>query len=319
LEFPSVRIVLIGNVAAHSTESCYAKAFETLGHQCEVIDSWLGSKPSFAKHFVITRFPRARFVASSLRRDRGIHRRVSDFSPHVIIVFKGESISNNLLKALTDDYSVSLFYPDAYRYLGLLRGRASQFEAIFTAANNKAKYSELGAKRVYTIPWACETGFHRRIELPRKYDVAFFGSPYMRRYRILRSLRRVEVFGSHWILPAGEHHHPVYDEDFVQTINASKINLNIQHPTDFLADAPSWRVFEVAGSGGFLLSDDIPSLRTYFPRVVTFRDIADLKDTIDWFLGNPNEAEEVSRSMHDICHEKHTFERRGESIVDLLG
>ncbi|MGC9178519.1 MAG: glycosyltransferase family protein, partial [Conexivisphaera sp.] len=46
-------------------------------------------------------------------------------------------------------------------------------------------------------------------------------------------------------------------EEYVRLINGATVNLNVHHPSDVEADAPNTRVFEVAGSGGLLLSDRV--------------------------------------------------------------
>lgn len=45
-----------------------------------------------------------------------------------------------------------------------------------------------------------------------------------------------------------------------------------------MADAPNMRTFEVACMGGFLLTEDMESLKRLLPRIVTYKNIEDLNE-----------------------------------------
>ncbi len=73
---------------------------------------------------------------------------------------------------------------------------------------------------------------------------------------------------------------PARGEEYVRLINEAIVNLNVHHPSDLEADAPNMRVFEVAGSGGLLLSDHVPSIHRYFARdeVGTYEDLEETRE-----------------------------------------
>jgi spore maturation protein CgeB len=80
------------------------------------------------------------------------------------------------------------------------------------------------------------------------------------------------------------------------------MNLNVHHPSDVKADAPNMRVFEVAGSGGLLLSDRVPSIHRYFG--------------VKYYLENPGVAEEMGKRAAERCRRKHTYAHRARTLLE---
>ena len=91
----------------------------------------------------------------------------------------------------------------------------------------------------------------------------------------------------------------------MRTINETKINLNLQAKISVKADAPTMRTFEIAGCGGFQLSDYMPSIKTCFPMLPTFRNVVELKELIEYYLENDSERWEIAEKCMEICH--HSF------------
>lgn len=313
-----MKIVFVGSDVQFTTEYFYAKSMRKLGHDVSIIPQYpLGSHQTLTRALATrTGSLRKLFVSQTL--GKSIVNKIQSIHPDIVIVFKGELLSDSSIELICSEYSTFLFYPDAYRYQSLLRGRLSWFQGVISQSNNTSLYKEMRAKRIFVIPWACDVSFHRFKSLDKTYDVSFFGSPYLNRYLTLRKLRSVDIFGPYWFLPPGKLHTPVYGEAYITAINQSKINLNIQHPSDIVADAPSWRIFEVAGCGGFILSDELPSIKRYFPDIVTFKDHRDLKEKIGWYLENEIDRVEIAEAMRELCYAKHTFDIRSEQLFSLI-
>lgn len=313
-----MRIAMIGNPHGMSAEMFYSQAFKTLGHSVLLLDQYGGTQWPLVARLLVTRTRIFRPALHFASNNENVSKGVEQFDPDVVIVFKGELLSAALLKELGSRNHFVLFYPDAYRYTALLRGRVSRFEMVFTHAHNHQLFSRLGARRVETIAWACDPGFHRQLSCPQVYDTSFIGSPYLIRWRIIRQLPETHVFGPYWVLKPSINHPPVFGNDFVRVINQTKVNLNIQHPLDVIARAPTWRIFEVAGCGGFLLSSEVPPLSDMLPEVVTFRSISDLKDKVAYYLKHEDERQDVGGRLRRVCIEKHTFVHRARQILACL-
>jgi spore maturation protein CgeB len=97
------------------------------------------------------------------------------------------------------------------------------------------------------------------------------------------------------------------------------VNLDVHHPSDVEADAPNMRVFEVAGSGGLLLSDDLPSIHRYFgPREVdTFRDPGEMREKAIQYLDDPELADETGSRAAARCRSEHTYVHRARALLEM--
>jgi len=105
-------------------------------------------------------------------------------------------------------------------------------------------------------------------------------------------LSDIHVFGDYWF--GFKNRHPaVYGEDYVKTINTTKINLNLQAQVSVTAYVRTMRTFGVAGCRGFQISDYMPSIKKYLPEIVTFRDLKELKELISYYLENEEERSEI--------------------------
>ena len=316
-----MKIAIVGSNSPFTTEYFYARAFESLGHKVAIVDQYSGlfvGRKRFLYRLILTRASGIRDIFESEFVNEIVVKQIRNEHPDIVIIFKGEALSKQSISQISSEFSTFLFYPDAYRYQSLLKGRINSFECVFTHSINHSLYYKLGARRVITIPWACDPGFHRKIKTRKLYDVVFMGSPYLNRYVYLRKLDSVHIFGSYWIIVPGIKHETVLGDNFIRIINQSKINLNIQHPTDSNADAPTWRIFEVAGCGGFILSSHIPSLNAYFPDIVTFKNPDDMVSKALWYIDNESERDEISQSLMERCRKYHTFVKRAEEMLSVF-
>ena len=297
-----LKILIVGREAPYNAEFFYKKAFTNLGNNVFLINAYAGIKYPLMSRIIHTRTNFFKFTLGNLWINKHLQTSVDEIDPDVIIFFKGEMISTKILSELSSNRSIYLFYPDTYKFPSLLRGRLVHFKTIYTASNNKGLYYNMGARKVVTVPWACDPDFHRKIQIRKKYDASFIGTAYIERRRIIRSLKDVDVFGDFWYGFAKNAHKAVSGEDFIRTINQSFINLNLQAKVSVLANAPTMRTFEIAGCGGFQISDFMPSLKKYFANIPTFYDTKELKDLISYFLDNKSEAYEIAHKNMETCY-----------------
>ena len=313
-----MRILIVGREAPYSAEFFYKKAFSDFGNEVFLINSYTGIKNPFLYRIIHTHTNFFKFTLSDLWINRNLETRIDEIDPDAIIFFKGDMISTKVISELSNNRSIYLFYPDTYKFPLLLSGRLPYFNAIYTASNNIGPYYNMGARKVVTVPWACDPNFHRKIEIEKKYNTTFIGTAYIERRRIIRNLEDVDVFGDFWYGFGKNAHKSVNGEDFIRTINQSRINLNLQAKISVLADAPTMRTFEIAGCGGFQISDSMPSLKKYFPILPTFEDISELKDLINYYLENPGDSEEIALKTMEICHSSYKYTDAAQTIISNL-
>ena len=155
-------------------------------------------------------------------------------------------------------------------------------------------------------------GFDRNIYefnnmIEKDIDILFCGNITKRRQNILSSINN--VFKVNVVSK-------IYGKEVCDLFNRSKIVLNI-HADDFL-DTET-RVFEVIGSGGFLLTEklSLDSPLKNMIHYVEFENIQELLWRINYYL-NSNEYRSVVSTHGYLESTNHTYDTRAMEIVQKL-
>ncbi len=99
----------------------------------------------------------------------------------------------------------------------------------------------------------------------------------------------------------------------------SRINLNITLRS--IQHAIPLRVYDILGSGGFLMSNFQHDLAYHFvpgEDFVYFESKKDLLDKIDYYLTNENERIEIANNAHRKIQNQHTFDVRVMEIIEFV-
>lgn len=314
-----MKIIIIGRLTDYNAEFFYAKYLRKLGLEVEILDMFQGIHYRMLRSIIHSRTKLFRFALKGLYINKNAYNYIRELSPDAIIVFRGELVSKTLLKSLRDNFHVYLFYPDVFKFLNSISDRLYLYDTVFSAANVHQRYMDLGAKNVVTIPWACDPEFHRFIpSVPKLYEASFIGTAYIERRRKLRSLKNVQIFGNYWFGFSNRNHGPVTGEEYVLTINRSFININLQAQASVIGDAPTMRTFEIAGCRGFQISENMRSIKEYFPRMPTFRDCKELKELVNYYNNNISEAEDIALNNQLICYKRFTYEEASKRILSII-
>ena len=175
--------------------------------------------------------------------------------------------------------------------------------------------------------WACNRYAYDRRATDLEYDVTFVGQRYGDRPKIISALRKVGVdvrcWGYGWDEGRLDH------ESMVRTFGASRINLNLSNSWGGrwrrrrpIVSQIKARVFEVPGSGGFLLTESVPHLENYFDldaELATFRGTDDLVGKVQFWLSNEGRRVETAAAAYRRVHKEHTYDRRFEEIFAAAG
>jgi spore maturation protein CgeB len=314
-----MKIIIIGRLAEYNAEFFYVKYLKKLGIEVEIIDMFQGIHYRFLRSIIHSRTRLFRVALKGLYVNRDLVAYIRDLNPDAIIVFRGELISKPTLESFRENFHVYLFYPDVFKFLGSISDRLYLYDAVFTAANFHQPYIDHGAKKVITVHWACDPEFHRFItNVPKIFNVTFIGTAYPERRRIIRYLKNVEVFGNYWWGFGERNHKAVKGLGYIQTINKSFINLNLQTKASIVGDAPTMRTFEIAGCRGFQISDYMPSIKQYLPRMPTYIDLNNLMELIDYYSDNVSEAEDIAMDNQLICYKKFTYETTSKLLLSIV-
>ena len=249
-------------------------------------------------------------------------RKIDEFRPDLLISLKGESLLTSTIKNARSNFGVKtcLWYPDDPRFFNsLAKHIAPHYDAIYTYSNKAIElYKSIGIDRVSRLPFACDPEIHRAPEVERERNgrAVFVGTFSYKRYRFIRKLIKnglpVDIVGPYWNRFIGKNviSNGVYGKHMADLFQRYSVCINIHQNLDY---GPNMRTFEVAGSAGFLLSDDSEDIAKFFAagkEIVLYRDINDATDKIKMTLKGEIDINTISRNAYRRCQSEHTYDER---------
>ena len=225
---------------------------------------------------------------------------------HLMLVFKGSGIPPELIRQVR--CPAVLWYQDDVFTTG--HGRrdiaynASAFDVVYSFDREALEeYRKHSVRDARWLPLAMSPAVHRKMYLPKKYDVSFVGTLFPNRKQLIERLRkRFDVFVAR-----------AYMDEMVKIFNESKIVLNVGvGPTGIQS-----RVFEALGCGSFLLTNEIPESSRLFEdrkHLVYFNE-ENIEDLIAYYLEHEDEREEIALNGYLEAHAKHTYDHRAEHLI----
>ena len=264
---------------------------------------------------------------------------VKRYNPEIVLVLMGENIFAQTVRKIREKGIVcvnwmldTIFVPGRAEFLKLMQG---VYDRIFIVDSTDilphAGVAQDGS--IATLPLACFPAVHRRLNLSEKElrfygsEVAFVGTVTLPRQRILESLSEfnLKIWGR-WkqespILKRYYQGQDVYAQEAVKIYNASKIIIDIHgfFESGKVMHNVTPRVFEVPACGGFLLTNDICQLRTFYKvgeEMIVYRDIAELKRLIRYYLDHPAQRQVIANVGHEMAHQ-HTYAQRLEQLLAI--
>ncbi len=111
-----------------------------------------------------------------------------------------------------------------------------------------------------------------------------------------------------------------YGTELAAIYASSSINLNIT--SSQMPSAVNQRVFDVPIAGGFLLSDDQSDMSELFEldkEAICYDSIESCVDKSEYFVAHESERIAISSSARKRILAHHTYDKRAEAILDILG
>ena len=122
---------------------------------------------------------------------------------------------------------------------------------------------------------------------------------------------KIVCFGEGWENP------PVFREHLVDIYCKSHIVLNFCR----LGTGFSIRVFQVMGTGAFLLTEYCQDLEHFFEPSIHldwFRDYNELLEKIRYHLANKKEAEQIGKQGAELVHNEYSWEKIMKQIMNIV-
>jgi len=190
---------------------------------------------------------------------------------------------------------------------------------------NIPKYEKYGHKNVILTQWGSNPNNFYPTEAEKKIDVSLIGLAYKPRPEWIKYLVdngiTVKVFGKGW------NKYPdlknIYGgflsgENFLNTINKTKINLNFGWNSDDGALQVKGRTFEFGILKAFQITNYNPNLNDYFTEdhdIVYFRTERDLLEKVKYYLEKEEERNRIAKNCYENVIQNHTWEKR---FIDIF-
>ena len=113
---------------------------------------------------------------------------------------------------------------------------------------------------------------------------------------------------------------PLYGIEMFKALSKSKIGFN-SHGGVAGEYAANVRLFEVSGVGSCLLTDHKKNIADFFTpdkEVVTYKSAEECIEKVNWLLTHPKEMKEIALAGQKRTLREHTFERRAESLNEII-
>jgi spore maturation protein CgeB len=187
---------------------------------------------------------------------------------------------------------------------------------------------------VYFLPECCNPAWHRRVEVSEKdlakygCDIALAGNCYYYRLKMIEGLSAFDlrIWGgsiARWLdhpMLKFHAHHYVAELEKAKAFLAAKIVLNTF--THKETDGVNCRLFEATGCGGFVLTENRPTIKDFFTpgkEVAVFNSREELLDQVRYYLAHPEEREKIAGRGYERTHRDHTYEARLRKLLAIVG
>ncbi len=206
-------------------------------------------------------------------------------------------------------WAVDVHLESSMRHLRLM---APRYDFVFTPVTKAADEFNKKGIHAYWLGHACDPEIHRKLDLPKKYDLAFVGTEGgIPRKFYLQELR--ERYPKSFI---GQAPHTQMSEIYSQ----AKIGFNLAVRDECF----TMRCFEILSCGALLLmhrvADESGERLGYQNGVhyVEFTSPAELFDAIEYYLKHDHEREKIARAGYELTVSKHRYVDRVKEMLKIM-
>lgn len=328
-------------------------ALMRLGYETEVFDfresqylkSPLGTylKKAIKKFYS---FPRTQLQFTKSLQDEKMNKtllcKVNQFRPDVMLVLMGDGIFPETLDeikklgVITANWFTDTAIDPRRERVTFIKNISSHYDYFFVYDNIAVLDSiKIDSPCVESIPLACDPEIHKSIicteQEKKEYgsQICFVGSLDLTRENLLVSLTDFDLgIWGNWqkenpaLMRFYKRKH-VYFEEATKIYNASDITLDVHifFGTNNKAYDINPRVFEAAGCGAFVITNENQYLPEYFKideEIVCYKDKQELKDKIKYYLDHPDLRKKIAQNAQQRAYRNHTYEKRLQKIISTI-
>jgi spore maturation protein CgeB len=267
---------------------------------------------------------------------RRLERMALGWRPQLTLVIKGGPFGPEFIGGLRTRVGTRVVnvFPDNPLWMIPFES-VEAYDVFFTKERYALRALEsVGLRNLHYLPLYCVPEFHHPVALDpvetERYRaaVSFVGSHYAFRERFFLELcgYPVKLWGPGWeratspavrAMAAGG---PVWGRAKLAVYSGSTLSLNHHHPMNDIAGVNS-RAFELAASGACQVADYREELASLFApgrEILTYRDPAELRRTVDYHLAHPDEARAIGQNGLKRALAEHTLRHRIDEILSVV-
>ncbi len=193
-----------------------------------------------------------------------------------------------------------------------IKKQASHYDIVFCAQKEGAERlkSELKITAEW-LPLGCDIEIHKKLNLPKKYDIGFVGRD-AKKFARGKRIRLLKKF---------------YPDSFIgqadfrsmsEIYSSSRIGFN----SSILNDV-NMRIFEVMACGCFLLTNSIKNngfneLFTDKKSLVTYKNNREMLELIYYYLKNEDKRQEIADEGYRLATTRHTYYHRVQAMFNYI-
>ena len=266
---------------------------------------------------------------------RRLERLAIGFRPDVMLVIKGGALGAPLvrrIKAATRAVTLN-FFPDNPLWM-MPFDQIEAYDVFFTKERYALRQLEMvGARNVAYLPMYCVPSEHHPVRLDEtdaaglRGVVALVGARYPYRERLVRELLdlTMRVWGPGWDRAGGRLASHVAGGFLggrakLAVYSGATLSLNPHHPMNDIVGVNT-RAFELAAAGACQvvdLKEDLPHLFKPGEEVVGYRDLAELRRQIAYYLAHPDEARAIGENARRRALAEHTLRHRIDEMIATM-
>ena len=235
----------------------------------------------------------------------------------LVLLCKTDEVDYNILPDINKYAPVWYYFMDPMDVTLQINAKAYAKNSAWASAtfSDVANYFKKSGANAYWITQGVDAEIFTTKNVPKVYDIVFIGTKTAKRSQYINALRKdsisVTCFGDGW------GNGPIYQEELVDIYRKSRIVLNFCRP----GSGFSIRVFQVMGTGAFLLSEYCPDLEEFFER----------GEHLDWFktgdemivkagryLKDNERLKKISENGCKLVHHKYSWEKIMEKILEIF-
>jgi len=332
-----MRILIVGAISGATVDigSSLARAFVSLSKECHFLD--------------FSEYQQELRAVNGVRRDVDMHKfliklqtrlleEVISFNPSLIIGLAQSPLNNvEVLDSFRKSgIKLTYWFLEDYRVFQYWRNIAPKFALFFTIQKSRIfkELKQLGCDNGHYLAAAFDD-FTPPTEANEKIievapSLSFVGAPYRNRVNVFNDLKipELEIYGEGWIglntaVKIGDRRISPSERRLIYA--NSKINLNLHSSSDgegdWNGDFVNPRTFEIAGLGGFQLTDARELLSLHFDlrnEISVFESPGSMMDAIKYYLSHESERNEIASNARARVLKEHTYRHRALEILSLV-